>query len=134
MAMNTNILPTESLQNVGIPGQGIPSQTWQMLANQARTEPLPKDLDAMFDATRGYFTRLKYRTGRYLARARKVMTYDKFYAGMSDANLREAALDFRAMFRTGRDKPVDLLRAMGLIREVAFRKRAEKHYLVQVAG
>jgi preprotein translocase subunit SecA len=141
MAMNTNILNTDSLrtqsqeemrQNIQV--TGLPSHTWQMLANQVRTEPLPKNLDAMFDAVKGYLMRLRYRQRRYLARAKKVLTYDKMFAEMTDANLRGAALDFRAMFRTGRDKPADLLRAMACVREVASRKRGEKHYFVQVAG
>jgi preprotein translocase subunit SecA len=105
-----------------------------MLSNQARTEPLPKNLDALFDTARGYLGRLKYRTGRYLARAAKVLSYDKHYAEMSDARLRDAAQDFRALFRTGRDTPADLLRAVALVREVAARQRGEKHYLVQVTG
>ena len=43
-------------------------------------------------------------------------------------------MEFRATFRTGRDKPEDTLRAAALIREVASRKRGEKHFFVQVAG
>jgi preprotein translocase subunit SecA len=105
-----------------------------MLSNQARTEPLPKNLDAVFDMAKGYLARLKFRTGTYMARAKKVLTYDKLYKDLSDARLREAALDFRALFRTGRDKPEDMLRAAAIVREVAHRKRGEKHYLVQVAG
>src|SRR4051794_30678248 len=106
MAMNTSILPGDSQQQrqvLGTPAPGVPSQTWQMLGNQARTEPLPKNLDAVFDMGRGFLSRLRYRTGYYLKRARGVLGYDKRYAGMTDADLRAAAGDFRALFRTGRD-------------------------------
>src|SRR3982751_1270220 len=108
MAMNTNILSTDSLQEqqqaqTDLQTTGLPSHTWQMLGNQVRTEPLPKDLDAMFDGLKGYLSRLKYRRGRYLARAKQVLTFDKVYTEMTDANLRAAALEFRAQFRTGRD-------------------------------
>jgi preprotein translocase subunit SecA len=123
----------QALQGVGV-DVTIPSATWQMLADQVRTEPLPKNLDAIWDAAKGYLGRLKFRTGHYLARARKVLSYDAYYAKMSDADLRSAALDYRALFRTGRDKPADLLKAVALVREVAARKRGEKHYFVQVAG
>jgi len=105
-----------------------------MLASRIRTESLPSNLDAVWDFARGYVSRIKYRQGRYLSRAAAVLSYDKHYSNLSESALHEAALDFLAMFRTGHDKPADLLRAMALIREVAFRKRGEKHYLVQVAG
>jgi preprotein translocase subunit SecA len=119
---------------VGVSVGVVPSATWQMLAEQTRTEPLPKNLDAIWDTGKGYLGRLKYRTGHYLNRARKVLSYDKHFAAMSDADLRSAALDFRVLFRTGRDKPADLLKGVALVREVASRKRGEKQYLVQVAG
>ncbi|MCL2640855.1 MAG: hypothetical protein FWD53_08430 [Phycisphaerales bacterium] len=120
--------------NLQVPTTALPSRTWQMLASKIRTEPLPSNLDAVWDMARGYVSRVKYRQRRYMSRAATVLSYDKHYGDMKDAALSEAALDFRAMFRTGRDKPADLLRAMALIREVAHRQRGEKHYLVQVAG
>ncbi|HVX85844.1 MAG TPA: hypothetical protein VH253_13770 [Phycisphaerae bacterium] len=113
---------------------GIPSATWRMLASQIRTEPLPSNLDAAFDTMRGYLSRAKYRTGGYLARAKKVLALEKVYGKMSDGALREKALDLRALYRTGKEKKRDLLHAMAVVREVASRKRSEKHYLVQVAG
>ncbi|HEY4330581.1 MAG TPA: hypothetical protein VGN88_12655 [Phycisphaerae bacterium] len=133
MAMNTSILPGQETMGALV-SQGIPSATWQMLANQARTEPLPKNVDAVFDMAKGYLGRLKYRTGAYLARARKVLSYDKQFTEMSDADLRTTTQEYRAMFRTGRDKAEDLPKAVAAIREVAARKRGEKHYMVQVAG
>jgi preprotein translocase subunit SecA len=135
MAFNvTQHTMTAEVPSQGVPVAAIPSQTWQMLASRIRTEPLPGNLDAVWDLARGYVSRLKYRQGRYMARARKVLSFEKMYGAMTDATLREAALAFREKFRTGRDKPRDLLTATALVREVAFRKRAEKHYLVQVAG
>jgi preprotein translocase subunit SecA len=130
--MNQTILPTDQLAES--PAAGVPSATWQMLAREMRTEPLPKNIDAMFDTIKGYLGRLRYRTGYYLARAREVLAHEKTYATMSDAHLREAALEFRATFRTGRDKFEDTQRAAALIREVAWRKRGEKHFFVQIAG
>jgi preprotein translocase subunit SecA len=132
MATHTQLLPTDQLVNT--PVDTVPSATWSMLSNQMRTEPLPKNVDAMFDAVKGYLNRLRFRTGHYMARAKQVLSHEKTYLDMSDANLRAAAHDFRAMFRTGRDQPGDLLRAVAAIREVAARQRGERHYLVQVAG
>jgi preprotein translocase subunit SecA len=132
MALNTTILPasTESV----VPTAVVPSATWQMLSSQVRTEPLPQDVDAIWDGAKGYLSRLTYRTGRYLARARRVVGFASLYKNLSDARLREMALDYRAMFRTGKDTPKDILKAVALIREVAARTRQEEHYLVQVAG
>jgi preprotein translocase subunit SecA len=132
MGMNQNILDTADL--VESPSPGVPSATWQMLARQVHTEPLPKNLDAFFEMIKGYAWRLKYRTRTYMGRAKQVLAMDKDFVNLSDARLRETALEFRALFRTGRDKPIDTIRAAALVREVASRKRGEKHYLVQVAG
>src|SRR5947209_2391438 len=104
MAMNIGLNPGGSQQQTQVPVSapvGIPSHTWQMLSGQVATEPLPKNLDAMFDVVKGYLNRLKYRTGNYIARAKKVLSYDKQFAALSDADLRAAALDLRALFRTG---------------------------------
>jgi preprotein translocase subunit SecA len=138
MATNMRLTPAAPTQlgtqaPVAAP-MGIPSATWRMLAGQVRTEPLPKNLDAIYDVARGYFGRLRYRTGHYLSHARKVLSYDALFSKMSDADLREKALDYRAMFRTGREKHREVLKAVALVREVAWRQRQEKHYLVQVAG
>jgi preprotein translocase subunit SecA len=132
MATHTQLLPTDQLAQT--PVEAVPSATWSMLSNQVRTEPLPKDIDAWFETIKGYMGRLRYRTGHYLARAKKVLANEKMYRDMSDAHLRDAVLEFRAMFRTGRDKSEDMLRAVAAIREVAARKRGERHFFVQVAG
>ena len=83
-----------------------------------------------------YLWRLKFRTGNYLARARQVLVHDKTYAALTDANLREAARGFLAMFRTGRDKPADPCcgRWRASAKWLARQSRGEKHYMVQVAG
>ncbi len=143
MATNVSIFPGSESSESTMPQSrasgpaveiGIPSATWRMLASQVRTEPLPSNLDAAFDTARGYIARLKYRTGSYLARAKRVLALDPLYLKLADSDLRQKAFDLRALFRTGKDKPRDLLHAMAIIREVAYRKREEKHYLVQVAG
>ena len=132
MAFNTTILPSDQLQLE--PQTVVPSATWQMLSSYVRTEPLPQNFDAIWDAAKGLITRLKFRTGRYLARAQKVLDYERLSKDLSEARLKEEALNFRALFRTGKDTPEDLLKALALIREVAARERSERHYLVQVAG
>jgi len=132
MALNLTTFSNEQAQLQ--PQTIIPSATWQMLSNQVRTEPLPQNFDALWDAAKGLITRLKYRTRRYLDRAKIVLSHEPLYKNLSDAHLKDEALNFRALFRTGRDTPDDLLKALALIREVAARQRSERHYLVQVAG
>jgi preprotein translocase subunit SecA len=143
MATNVTIFPGSESSESQMPQTrasgpaveiGIPSATWRMLASQVRTEPLPSNLDAAFDTARGYIARLKYRTSNVLKRAKRVLALDPLYVKLSDGELREKALELRALFRTGKDKPDNMLHAMAIIREVAARKRGEKHYLVQVAG
>ncbi len=133
MGFNTTMVPGGAEVAVQ-PASVVPSATWQMLSSQVRTEPLPQDMDAMWDAAKGYVWRFKYRTQRYLAKAQRVVDFAYLYKDVSDARLREMALDYRAMFRTGKETPEDLLKAVALVREVASRTRQEEHYLVQVAG
>src|SRR3954467_12353122 len=113
MAKETRILPTDQLvsdpSKASGPVQSVPSATWSMLSNQVRTEPLPKNIDAMYDTIKGYIGRLRHRTGHYMGRAKRVLAYEKDFLHVTDADLHAAALDYRAMFRTGRDKPEDLL-------------------------
>ena len=52
MAMNTGVLPTSNMPASNVPNAGIPSATWQMLSNQARMDPLPKNIDAVFDVAK----------------------------------------------------------------------------------
>ncbi len=86
MGYNTSIFPGGAETAVQ-PATVVPSATWQMLSSQVRTESLPQDMDAIWDGTKGYMSRLKYRTGRYLGRARQVLAYENVYKDLSDARL-----------------------------------------------
>jgi preprotein translocase subunit SecA len=112
----------------------IHSTTWRTLAHGSSTKELPKGLDVAWDVSAGVLGRLVPRTQRFLQRAKIVLSHDKLYTQMTDAALRDAAQEFKELFRCGRDTPEDLLRAFAAIREVAFRQIGEKPYLVQVAG
>jgi len=70
--------PTDQLADT--PVETVPSATWSMLSYQMRTEPLPKNVDAMFDTIKGYMGRLRFRTGHYMARAKKVLALKKCIA------------------------------------------------------
>ena len=112
----------------------LPSTTWRMLSRRVGGSELPKGLDAAWDGALGLAGRLTARARGFLSRARKVLAWEKHFAGFSDARLREAALEFRELFRRGRDEQADLERAFALVREVASRRIGEKHFAVQIAG
>lgn len=112
----------------------VPSSTWRMLANRMPPNELPKGLDAWFDTSRGFLKRLMWRRDYFLKQAARVLAFDAHYRQLSESKLREEVREFRELFRTGRDKKDDLLRAMALIREVSGRLRGEWHYHVQIAG
>ncbi|HUT59326.1 MAG TPA: hypothetical protein VNA25_15865, partial [Phycisphaerae bacterium] len=112
----------------------VPSTTWRMLAQRSAGDKLPKGLDAAWDAVAAMANRLVPRQKRFLRRAQRVLAWDKHFAVLSDARLREAAGEFRDLLRRGREKPEDLERAFALVREVASRQLGEKPYPVQVAG
>ncbi len=132
MAINTTF--SQNSPAPSVPIDVVPSATWQMLSHRGPAVPLPKNLDALFDTFRGYIARLRHSTHRYLKMADAALLHDAHFAKLTDASLRAEALDLRATFRTGKEKPADILRAAALVREVAARKRNEKHYRVQVAG
>ncbi len=105
-----------------------------MLEQRISDKPLPRGLDAAWDVGIGLIDGLKPRRKMFLRRAEKVLTFEKHFSQMSDANLRKAAGELREIFRRHRDNHSDLERAFALIREVAFRQIGEKPFLVQIAG
>jgi len=105
-----------------------------MLARRSRGAELPRGLDAAWDAATGLAGRLVPRRGHMLRRARRVMAWEKHFEEMTDARLREAAVNLRELFRRGRDTPGDVERGFALVREVAFRQIGEKPFPVQIAG
>jgi preprotein translocase subunit SecA len=105
-----------------------------MLAHRARSEELPKGLDAFWDASAGIIRKLTPLRTRFLRMAERVLSHEKTFADLGDAKLRDEAASYRELFLRGRDTREDLYRAFALVREVAFRQIGEKHFLVQVAG
>jgi preprotein translocase subunit SecA len=105
-----------------------------MLEQRISIEPLPKGLDAAWDAGVGLAGSFIPRRKRFLQQAEKILAVEKQFSELTDAKLHQVAADLREIFRCNRDTLVDLQRAFALIREVAFRQIGEKPFLVQVAG
>jgi len=105
-----------------------------MLDRGVRDKPLPQGLDALWHAGTGLVGRSVPRRRLLLRRAEKVLALERQFAQVTDAKLREQAMELRQVFRLGREKAMDLERAFGLVREVAQRQIGEKPFLVQVAG
>jgi preprotein translocase subunit SecA len=105
-----------------------------MLAGRTGVKELPRGLDAAWDAVIGLSRRLVPLRQRFLRRAEDVLKLEKEFENMSDARLREAAVEMRNLFRRGRETKQDLILAFALVREVAFRQIGEKPFPVQVAG
>lgn len=112
----------------------LPSATWQMLEQRISDKPLPRGLDAAWDAGMGLIDGLKPRRKMFLRRAKKVLKLDKHFSQMTDSNLRKAGSELREIFRRHRDNHSDLERAFALVREVAARQIGERPFPVQIAG
>ena len=112
----------------------LPSRTWRMLAARTVSKELPRGLDAAWDAAIGLGRRLVPLRQRFLRRAEEALKLEKDFGDMSEARLRESAMEMRDIFRRGRDTREDLIRAFAIVREVAFRQIGERPFLVQVAG
>lgn len=69
-----------------------------------------------------------------LRRAQMVLDMEADCAALGAEALRAALEGQRVLFRLGRETETDIIRALALVREAAFRVRGEKPYLVQVAG
>jgi preprotein translocase subunit SecA len=112
----------------------VPSATWQMLEQRASGQPLPKGLDAAWNAGIGFVDKLVPRYRRFTRRVEKILSLEKRFSEMTDSKLRDAAAGLRKVFRCRRDNSSDLERAFALVRETAFRQIGEKPYPVQIAG
>lgn len=112
----------------------VPSTTWRMLDHRMADKPLPKGLDALWDAGVGMADRCAPRQRRFLQRAESVLQIEEQFTDMSNAKLQARGEQLREIFRRHRDTAEDLDRAFALVREVAMRQIGEKPFLVQIAG
>lgn len=112
----------------------VPSATWQMLKQRTSGEPLPKGLDAAWNAGLGFVDRFVPRYRAFTRRVEKILSQEKNLSEMADSKLRDVATELHKIFRCRRDSSSELERAFALVREVAFRQIGEKPYPVQVAG
>ena len=97
-------------------------------------KPLPRGLDAFWDAGVGMAMRLVPRQQRFLRQAEAVLALETQFSDMGSGKLREVAEQLREAFRRHRDSEEDLCQAFALVREVAMRQIGERPFLVQVAG
>jgi len=105
-----------------------------MLAQRTGGQELPRGLDAAWDAAVGIAKSLVPRRRLFLRRVARVLVYEKQFADLSEARLREAAHDTRDRFRCGRETGEDLERAFAIVREVAARQLGMRPFPVQVGG
>ena len=105
-----------------------------MLEQRTSGEPLPKGLDAAWNAGIGFVDRFVPRYRAFTRRVEKILSLEKRFSETADSKLRVVAAELRDIFRCRRDDSSDLERAFALVREVAFRQIGEKPYPVQVAG
>lgn len=113
---------------------GLPSATWQMLEQRTSGEPLPKGLDAAWNAGVGFVDGFVPRYRGFTRRVEKILSQEKNLSEMADSKLRDVATELHKIFRCRRDSSSELERAFAFVREVAFRQIGEKPYPVQVAG
>lgn len=111
-----------------------PGTIWQMLEQSGCGEPLPRGLDAAWDAGAGIFGRFVPRYKIYARRAEKILILEKQFAELTDSKLRGKADELREIFRCRRDGSAEMEQAFALVREVAARKVGEMPFPVQLAG
>ena len=112
----------------------MPSATWQMLDQRSAGEPLPRGLDAVWNAGAGLVDKLLPRYRQFTRRVDRILSLEKHYSELTDSKIRGEAGRLREVFRCRRDTTSDLERSFALVREVAFRKIGDKPFPVQIAG
>jgi len=112
----------------------VPSATWQMLDQRNSGEPLPRGLDAVWNAGAGLVDRLVPRYRGYTHRVERILVLEGHYSQLANSKIRDEAHKLRETFRRQRDTASDLERSFALVREVAFRQIGEKPFPVQIAG
>lgn len=112
----------------------VPSATWQMLDQRSSGEPLPRGLDAAWNAGVGLLDRLVPRYRGLTRRVERILVLEKCFSEIADSKIRQEAGKLREVFRRHRDTASDLERSFALVREVAFRQIGEKPFPVQIAG
>ncbi len=112
----------------------VPSATWQMLDQRSSGEPLPRGLDAAWNAGVGLLDRLVPRYRGLTRRVERILVLEKCFSEIADSKIRQEAGKLREVFRRHRDTPSELERSFALVREVAFRQIGEKPFPVQIAG
>ena len=129
-------MPSESgpVEATAMPAWSAPIGTWRMLANQRDAPKLPKGLDAIWDASVGFFVPMVPRTRRYLKRAERILAMEPQFNEMTDQALRDMAGEMRGIYRLGREKREDNDRAFALVREVSRRVLGMNPYREQVAA
>ena len=105
-----------------------------MLAQGTRREQMPRGLDAAWDAGVGWVQRRIPRQKHFLAMADEVVACEKTCADLTDARLRDAAMEMREKVRLGRHGREDRARGFAIVREVAWRQIGLRPFPVQVAG
>ncbi|MBC8218031.1 MAG: hypothetical protein H8E73_06155 [Planctomycetes bacterium] len=105
-----------------------------MLDQRSSGEPLPRGLDAAWNAGVGLLDRLVPRYRGLTRRVERILVLEKCFSEIADSKIRQEAGKLREVFRRHRDTPSELERSFALVREVAFRQIGEKPFPVQIAG
>ncbi|MDD3311117.1 prepilin peptidase [Pseudodesulfovibrio sp.] len=105
----------------------------QVFAGRDRPRFIPLGWDWLVARTELFFAP-RPETARLLEQAGAVLALEAETAALSGRELTAGLEEMRAVFRLGREGEDDLLRAMALVRETAWRTRRELPYLPQVAG
>ena len=86
----------------------VPSATWQMLDERISSKPLPRGLDAAWDAGSGMVGRLVPRRKKFLRRSERIVGLEKEFSELADSKLRLKAGELREIFRCRRDSVADV--------------------------
>ncbi|MHC5002726.1 MAG: preprotein translocase subunit SecA [Planctomycetota bacterium] len=126
--------PGETARAGGSRRSPAPSDLWRQLSQAgADRGRIPHGLDAAWNAALGSVAR-RQRQRRFLLEAHEIVAAESADAGLGEQELRAALAATRDRFRLGQERPDDVLRAVGLVREAAARAVGLRAHPVQVAA
>ncbi|MBL8745598.1 MAG: prepilin peptidase [Phycisphaerae bacterium] len=112
----------------------LPIQRWRALARTELRPETPKGLDALWHRGMGLVRRTLMTPSMFASRAERVLQLESEMASLPSRQFAEETVSLRVRFRASREEPHDVVRALAVIREAAWRETGMRPFPVQIAG
>ena len=106
------------------------SRQWRASSAGKRLTPLPSGLDWFYFKVTSFFSRLWPRKHRLNSYVNGVMSMERKFGEMTEAELKLKIVELRESFILGREQKEEIIQAVAIVREVAWRTLKMKPYKI----